>query len=166
MRCRGLRERKKDGRLMQVSSDRLGTSDTLSLRLTLCQQLVLSHALQCLPRQICTSRQYVHVRFNMNVELKPPKPSLHVCTSWKGPLKGGNKSKCQLMHINKKYIHLYQHWFASSSSLVALSVFLPTSLIYFLCHSGAGYRSHQCALSTAEDLAWAGHGKSPPVPAL
>lgn len=44
------KRRRDDGRLAQVSLDRPGTSDTLSPRLTLVQQLVLSHALHCLPR--------------------------------------------------------------------------------------------------------------------
>lgn len=44
------KQRTEDGRLVQVSSDRLGTSDTFSPRLTSVQQLVLSHALCCLPR--------------------------------------------------------------------------------------------------------------------
>lgn len=42
--------REEDGGLAQVSSDRLGTSDTFSRRLTSVQQLVLSPALHCLPQ--------------------------------------------------------------------------------------------------------------------
>lgn len=44
------KRRRDDGRLAQVSLDRPGTSDTLSPRLTLVQQLVLCRALHCLPR--------------------------------------------------------------------------------------------------------------------
>lgn len=44
------KRRRDDGRLAQVSLDRPGTSDTLSPRLTLVQQLVLSRSLHCLPQ--------------------------------------------------------------------------------------------------------------------
>lgn len=51
------RGRGKDGRLVQVSVDHPGTSDTSSLRLTLVQQLVLSQPLNCLPQHL-SSWQY------------------------------------------------------------------------------------------------------------
>ncbi len=54
------KQRGEDGRLVQVSSDRLGTSDTFSPRLTSVQQLVLSHALHCLPQHFLSCLYHTH----------------------------------------------------------------------------------------------------------
>lgn len=74
-------ERTEDGKPVQVSSDRLGTSDTFSPKLTSAQQLVPSSALRCLARQFCraTHRLCVCTCFNVNANVNPAKASPLVC---------------------------------------------------------------------------------------